>query len=175
MKMNFTTKKITVAALMMAIICVVTMFAKVPIVPFGYANLGTAVILITVMFLGGEVAILSAGIGSMLADLLLGWPEWMISTLIIKTVMALVLLAFIVVKRKNKTKVLSVRVFTGVILVCLWQVAGYVVAGSIIYGSWASGIASGIGLLIEAGVNVIVFFVVATVLEKAGIGKYLKM
>lgn len=172
--MNFTTKKITVAALMIAIVCIVTMFAKVPI-PLGYANLGTSVLMLTVFFLGGEVGLLAAGIGSALSDLLLGYAEWVLPTLIIKTVMALILFAFIIVLRKNPTKIISVRVILGAILLNVWAVIGYVVAGAILYGSIAAGLGSGFGLIVEAGVNIVIFFVVGVILEKAGISKYIKM
>ena len=40
--MKLTVQKLVIAALMIAITCVVTMFAKIPI-PLGYANLGSAV------------------------------------------------------------------------------------------------------------------------------------
>ena len=173
--MKLTVQKLVIAALMIAITCVVTMFAKIPI-PLGYANLGSAVIMLTVFFLGGKIGLLSAGIGSALSDLLLGYGEWILPTLIVKTIMALIFIIILYSKNKGtKVKLYSIRAISGAIIMNVWTVAGYVVAGAILYGSMAAGIGSGLGLILEAVVNIIIFFAVASVLEAAGIRKILNL
>lgn len=53
----------------------------------------------------------------------------------------------------------------------LFMAFGYTVAGAILYGSIASGLASTPGLLAEGVINIIVFYGIMSVLEKAGIRK----
>lgn len=175
MNLKFSTIKIAVGALMMAIIFVVTMFVMIPIPPIGYANLGTLIIMLTAYFLGGEIAIISAGLGSMLADLALGVPVWMPFTFVIKSVMVIILILFVSVAKKKQVKILSFRVIAGSVVLLLWQVAGYMIAGAIISGSVEAGLVTGIGLLFEALVNLIIFLVIGTIMEKSGVSKYLKL
>ena len=50
-----------------------------------------------------------------------------------------------------------------------WMVIGYTAVGSILYGSFAAGLASSPGLITEGVVNIAVYFAAAAVLEKAHI------
>ena len=77
------TRRLTVGAAAAALIFVVTLFVKVPI-PLGYANLGDGVIFLAAVFLPRKEAALAAAVGSALADLMGGFPVWIIPTLIIK-------------------------------------------------------------------------------------------
>ena len=63
---------ITLTGLFMALICVATLFFKVPI-PLGYAHLGTGFIFLAAVFLKNPYAMTATGVGSALADLLGGY------------------------------------------------------------------------------------------------------
>lgn len=77
------------AALFMALICVATMVVKIPSPTQGYVNLGDCVVLLSGWLLGPMYGGAAAGIGSALADLLLGCPHYVSGTLVIKCIMAL--------------------------------------------------------------------------------------
>ena len=69
-----TTLKTVVTALFAALICLATMLVQIPIpATGGYANLGDGVLLIASAVLPLPHAVLAAGVGSMLADLLTGY------------------------------------------------------------------------------------------------------
>ena len=61
-------KKLIIAAMFGAIICVVTMVVKIPLPLGGYVHLGDAFIILAGLYLGWVYGGTAAGIGSMLAD-----------------------------------------------------------------------------------------------------------
>ncbi len=148
--------KLCIFALYMALICVVTMFTKIPI-PLGYAHLGDCFILIFAIFYGGKAGFAVGGIGSAMADLLGGFPYWIVPTFLIKGIMA-VLVSLIARDKKGKYKIYSVRTVIAVVAGMLFMVAGYVVAGGIMQG-FAAGLQSAPGLLLKSVVNLIAFFI----------------
>ena len=85
------TLKIVLTAMFAALICVATMLIRVPIpATGGYANLGDGVILLCAFLMDPICAVIAAGIGSMLADVLAGYMSYAIGTLIIKAGVALI-------------------------------------------------------------------------------------
>ena len=85
------TFKIVLTALFAALICVATMLVQIPIpATGGYANLGDGVILLCAFLMNPVCAVIAAGAGSMLADVLAGYMSCAIGTLIIKAVVALI-------------------------------------------------------------------------------------
>lgn len=81
---------IIITAIMIALICVMTMLVKIPTPTKGYLNLGDCFVLISGWLLGPIYGFLAGGIGSGLADLLSGYPIYIPGTFIIKGLMALV-------------------------------------------------------------------------------------
>lgn len=90
MKTNNVTKLVT-AALMAALTCVVTMILpiKIPLGNEGYIHPGDAFVMLSGIILGPVYGSLAAGIGSALSDLLLGYPNYILPTFIIKSIAAL--------------------------------------------------------------------------------------
>lgn len=175
--MNTNTKKLTTnqicfIALFLALVCVSTLFFKIPI-PLGYAHLGNGFIFLASVFLGNPGGILCAGIGSALADMLGGWYAWMLPTLIIKSLMGGVV-SRIACGKENKPQLLSVKTALALLAGTVIMVFGYFVAGTILYGSLASGIAQIPGLVGEDLVGIVLFYIVGIGLEKTGIHKLLK-
>lgn len=83
------TIKIIMAALMAAMTCIATMIIKVPS-PTGYIHLGDGMVLLSGIILGPIYGGAAAGIGSMFADLFLGYAGFAPATLIIKALAAIV-------------------------------------------------------------------------------------
>lgn len=89
MKTNNNLIKLVTAALMAAMTCVVTMMLPIKI-PYGYIHPGDGFVLLSGIVLGPIYGGLAAGVGSMMADLLGGFPQYAIATFIIKLLAAMV-------------------------------------------------------------------------------------
>lgn len=83
------TKKIVMAALMVAMCCIATMVIRIPSVTGGYIHLGDGLVLLSGIILGPSYGSLAGGVGSMLADLLSGYPQYAVATLLIKGIAAM--------------------------------------------------------------------------------------
>ncbi len=84
------TKKLVISALMAAFTCIATMIIKIQTPTLGYIHLGDGMVLLCGIILGPITGGLSAGIGSMFADLFSGYVSFAPATLIIKALTALV-------------------------------------------------------------------------------------
>lgn len=77
-------------ALFAAMATISTMVLTIPTPTGGYVNLGDVAVLMSAYFLGPWYGALAAGVGSALADLLLGYAIYAPATLLIKGLMAVV-------------------------------------------------------------------------------------
>lgn len=76
---------VALSAIMAALVCMTTMLIQVPNPPTqGYINLGDAMIFVAAVTFGPVIGGFAGGIGSALADVLLGYPHFAIFTLVIK-------------------------------------------------------------------------------------------
>lgn len=136
------TKNIILAAVMSALICVLTMFPKLPIpmVNGGYVHMGDTLIIVAAFLLNPWYAALAAGIGSGLADLFSGYALYMPATFVIKALVALIASAlFIMLKRKQKG--LFILNLLVALLAELVMVLGYFLFESVLYGVGAAAVA----------------------------------
>jgi len=126
------TKKIVMAALMVALTCVTTMIIKIPSPLKGYLNLGDGVVLLAGWMLSPTYGFLAAGLGSALADLFSGYLIYAPATFVIKGLMAL--LAFFGFRMFNK-KLGNIpsRILSGVAAEII-MVLGYFVFEGFLYG-----------------------------------------
>lgn len=169
---KISSKKMCVAAMSMALVCIATMFFKVPI-PLGYAHLGNAFILLGCVLVGNPYAVIIGGIGSALADLLGGYGEWIIPTLIIKGLMGFAV-AYIAHPKEGSCKLLSVRTAIASAVGILIMVLGYFLGGSILYGSLALGAAQIPGLTAEGIVGLILFYILGCAFEKTRVPQLIR-
>lgn len=162
-------KTLCLTAVLAALIFVLTYLPKIPI-PLGYAHLGDAAIFLTVLFANKRNSALAASIGSALADLIGGFPIWIIPTLIIKWIM--VEIVFRVIRpEEGPWHVQSGQTILAFTLSSLWMAAAYTVAGGLLYGSMGAALASTPGLVMEGVINSVVAIVAGAVLQKTGIQK----
>ncbi len=84
---------------------------QIPI-PLGYMHLGNCCILLVSVYFGNMTGMLAGGIGSCLADLLSGYTQWIIPTLIIKGIMGLVI-AMIAYREGEEIRMMRLRTFLG--------------------------------------------------------------
>lgn len=131
--MNNYTQKLTLTALMIAIICLSTMFLGFPIL-YGYVNLGDAAIFLAGFILGPKYGFIAAALGASIADYSLGFTQYMLTTFIVKGLMAFLAGSFR--DKSNAKKVISCAI-GGLIMV-----ASYYITEVIIYGSKISPLAN---------------------------------
>ena len=161
-------KKLCLTALFTAIVCLVTRFIQIPI-PLGYFNIGNCVIITFCCLIECPYGIIIGSVGAALADLI-SFPEWTITTLIIKALMTG--LFYLIVSVPHKKKYLF-NIIAGTVSMLI-PVPGYVLAGSIIYGSFATGLTQTPGLILEYVANVVLFAVLLLAVDKSGIRKLLR-
>lgn len=112
------TQKIVTASMLAALCAVATMVIKVPSPLGGYVNLGDAVVLLCGFMLPLPYAAAAAGIGSALADILLGYAVYAPATFLIKAGMAVIV--FLAVRGRG----VGARILGGA-LAELWMIVGY--------------------------------------------------
>jgi uncharacterized membrane protein len=73
------------SAISIALVCIATMFFQVYVpATRGFFNIGESMVFLSALLFGPFVGALAGGVGSMLADILLGYPYYAPATLIIK-------------------------------------------------------------------------------------------
>ncbi len=117
-------QKMVLAALLAALTCVATSVIHIPTPGTGgYLNLGDCAVLLGAFLLGPAYGAAAAGIGSMLADLLLGYAAYAPATLAVKALMAV---CAAVLFRGLREKIGAVRAaLIGGAAAELWMVSGY--------------------------------------------------
>jgi uncharacterized membrane protein len=135
------TRRLSIASLLAAIICVTTALLKIPTgITNGYVHLGDMFIFLSASVLGPYAAI-PAAIGSGLADLLAGYPLYIIPTIIIKGVMGFIAGKFY----KPNNRILYIIT---ILLTCeLFMALGYWAFETILYGVAAATAAVSMNLL----------------------------
>ena len=104
-------RKLVFAALLAALVCVATMVVQIPSPMQGYVNLGDCFVLLSGWLLGPWYGFAAGGIGSMLADLFLGYAHYAPGTLVIKGLVAL--LAALLYEKLGRSP--AARIASGVV------------------------------------------------------------
>ncbi len=172
MKTNIKTSDIVLSALMMCLIMVAIFILRIP-VPFtqGYVNLSDGIIFLAVMILGYKYGALSAGLGSMMGDIIGGFAMWAPWTFVIKGIMALI---FGLLLQKSKAAEKPVQKVLAMIAGGIFMVFGYFIAEGVMYGSWAIaalGIPWNIG---QFAVGIVLALLLETALGKTSFRRYLR-
>ena len=129
-------RKLTLAGVMAALVFVMTFVPKVPVpMTGGYVHLGDGAIFLAVLLLG-PLGIPAAAIGSGLADILGGYMVYVLPTMVIKALVALI--AWKIWKEGS-----LLRAAIGFILAEIAMVAGYFAFESVMYGAAAAWAAVG--------------------------------
>lgn len=167
-----TAKFVTVNALAIALVCVSTMAIQIPI-PLGYMHLGNTCILLMAVLFGPMTGFLAGGIGSAFADLLTGYTQWVLPTLIIKCLMGFVI-GRIACGKDHQVKMASVRTLCASVAGIAVMVFGYFAAGAVMNGSIYTGLLQVPGLTFEGVLGAVLFYIVGAVLEKAHVERLLQ-
>ncbi len=165
-----TSKKLCIMGLLIALTCAATMCIHIPIpATNGYINVGDSIILITGVLLGNPYAMAAGGIGSALADLLLGYTNYVPVTFVVKGIEG-VLTAVIAGKC---TRFFTFRNMAAAVVGVVWMVLGYFICETFMYGI-AAAAGSVVSNCIQAAGSFVIFIVLGFALYKAKIQNYIE-
>ncbi len=159
------TRKLVLMALLAALTCVTTMVIPIPTpLTSGYVNLGDCFVLISAWLLGPLYGGIAGGVGSALADLLLGYTHYVPGTFLIKGLMAVVAgLLFCAMQHWNKPYLARL---ISAIPAELVMVAGYFGYAWLILGKGVTAAVSSIpSNLFQALVGIVAAFALCAVID----------
>ena len=155
-------RTMVMAAVLAALACVATMVIQIPSPMNGYVNLGDCFVLLSGWLLGPWWGAAAGGIGSMLADLLLGYGHYAPGTLVIKGLMALVgALVFKALGKKSAAALVS-GVVSEVIMV-----VGYFGYAGLLLGKGIGAAASIPGNLVQAALGLVIGLLLFFLLKRS--------
>lgn len=141
-------------ALMAAIIFVTTYVIEIPVGTKAVLHIGDSMVFTGVVMLGKRKATIASAIGMGLFDLLSPYAIWSPFTFVIKGVMAYIAASIAYRKDYNGESLIN-NVFAFVIA-GVWMIAGYYLAGGIIYGSLITALGDIFGNVIQVAAGIII-------------------
>lgn len=156
--------KITHTGIFTAIIMLSTMLVKFSTgLGEGYIHFGDCFIYLSACLLPFPYCLIAGAIGGALADILGGYAIWSIPTFVIKLLIALPFA--LMCKKNNSSKILNKKTALMPVISGGISILGYFIAECILY-SVASATLSILGNSIQAVASGILFYIVATALDK---------
>lgn len=150
--------------LLTALVAVSTMVISIPVpATKGYIHLGDSMIFLTAIMFGRKKGAVAAGVGSAMADMFLGYTHWAIPTLIIKGIMGY---GVGLIAHQEDEKLINVRNIAALIIGALWMVIGYLLAGTMIIGSFEVALTELPANLIQSFGGAILFVPIGIALKK---------
>ena len=163
--MNNQTQNLAITGLLMSLVTVGTMMISIPVpATHGYVHGGDMMIFLAAVLFGKRKGALAGGIGSAIADLLLGYSQWIIPTLIVKGLMGYVIGAL---TNGDTEPILTSRNISAMSLGVLWMTFGYYIAGGFMLGSFAGALAGVPGDLLQGTAGMILFIPIGIALKRS--------
>lgn len=131
--------RIPLYAVLTALVCAATLL-NIPS-PGGYSNFGDAIVLLSALIAGPYWGAVIGGVGSAMADLILGCAYYIPGTLIVKGLCALLCgLIFSIGSRENRH--VTLRLLFATVPAEIWMVLGYFLYKSFLLGNSAGALVS---------------------------------
>lgn len=157
------TKTITRIAVLMALTTVMTMVIHIPTIGTnGYLNLGDMVVFLAAIILGKKGGFLVGGLGSGLADILLGYTHYAPITFIVKGLEGYIAGSLLETKLGQSTPMIATAIGG------IWMAFGYYIAEIFMYGAKAA-LASIPGNLMQGLLGAVTAVILYTALKKTRI------
>ena len=154
------TRKILTAAMLAALTCVATLI-NIPSVD-GYKNLGDCIVILSGCILGPAFGAAAAGIGSALADLILGYAYYIPGTLVIKALMGCLMgAAYLAAGRRCSLKLLGAMLVSEIIMV-----AGYFAYSALLLGQFEAAVLSIWGNVLQGVIGIVGAALILKAFEK---------
>ena len=159
MKQTLQTKNLAILAVIIAFNVALSYVVKIPVpATNGFVNLVEAGIFVAALLGGARSGLIVGGLSGLLLDLLAGYPQWMIFSLVIHGLEGLVVGYFGYQKRVSSQII-------GLIIGSAIMVIGYLLAGALLY-NWTAGVASIVGNIAQAVMGLIVALVLMPVFRR---------
>ncbi|MFA5449880.1 MAG: ECF transporter S component [Clostridia bacterium] len=157
--MDKNAKIIAITAMFASLTIAATIFIKIPLAIKGYIHAGDIIIFVSCFFLRPRYAALSAGVGSMLADLMLGYADYMLPSLFIKAGMAFIA-GIIMYKDPRLIKLIPAYLAGG-----LFMLSGYFVFEGCYFG-WALAVANLPFASLQPAAGIIIGVLIVVILKR---------
>lgn len=158
--------KLVSAALMAAMTCVATIVIAIPSPVGGFIHPGDGLVLLSGIILGPFFGGLAAGIGSMIADLILGYSAYAAATLLIKCLAAITAVCIYRILHRNK-KLKLIPVFAASVLGGALITLGYFIFEGALLGLGFATAAINIPFnLIQNGFGIVISVILFPLLRK---------
>lgn len=159
-KTTIVTKQLTTIAMFVALVTVATVVIAIPAPAGGFLNVGDTVVLIAAACLGPLGGMVAGGLGSCIADLILGYGMYAPFTLVIKGLEGLICGGLILLFDKTlgkRFKNYIAQVIAGVfamIIAALTMSSLYCIADGILYG-WGAAIVNAPVNLLQGAIGIV--------------------
>ena len=121
-------RRLTLVALMSALIFVMTAIPQIPTPIGGYVHLGDVIITFSALAFGPWVGAVAGGLGTALADLYVGYPQFAAISLVVHGLQGLAM--GLIMRRGENAVTLTLTILVGAAIV----VGGYFVAEIFLFG-----------------------------------------
>ncbi|HZK38019.1 MAG TPA: ECF transporter S component [Clostridia bacterium] len=157
-------QNLTILGLLIALVAVSTMAIKIPtIATQGYIHLGDSMIFLAAIMFGKKKGAIAGGLGSAMADLLLGYTHWILPTFIIKALMGY---GIGIIADQESNNLINLRNIIALVFGASWMVFGYFVAGGIMKGSFLVAASSVPANLVQGFVGALLFIPIGAALKR---------
>ncbi len=153
-------RDLTKMAVLMALTTVMTMIIQIPTIGTnGYINLGDMVVFLAAMMLGRKGGFLVGGLGSALADILLGYTHYAPITLIVKGLEGYIAGVLLDTRLGKKRPIFATTI------AAVWMALGYYIPEIFMYGGEAA-LLSVPGNLIQGMIGAVTAVILYSALKK---------
>ncbi len=128
MQKSIDIRRMTLVALMSALIFVMTAIPRIPTPIGGYVHLGDVIITFSALAFGPWIGAIAGGLGTALADLYMGYAQFAVISLVVHGLQGLAI--GLIVRRREGAVTLTLAILAGAAIV----VGGYFVAEIFLYG-----------------------------------------
>jgi len=151
-------KNMLLTALFGAMVYVVTAFVRIP-THQGYIHVGDGIIYIAASILPLPYAMAAGAIGGGMSDYLSGYAAWVLPTVVIKAAQAALF-------RSNRSKIVTKRNITALVLASFVCIGGYYLAGGIMYGDFLTALSDVPTNFIQSMASAVLFVFLGNVLDR---------
>lgn len=175
-KQHFTTKDLVMIGLLAAT-CTVATYIKIPVGTGAFVHLGSAAIFASAILFGGLKGGLAGAIGSGFFDLLGGFSPYTLWSFVIKGIAGWIIGS--VANNRHAKKAVSGKTWKQIVLNvlatllgALWTLAGYLVAWTVVIGSWEAAVGNIMASVLSSAVGIAVGIPLSMALRKP-LAKYI--
>jgi uncharacterized membrane protein len=163
--------RIALIAVLTAVVVVFTILVKIPTPTKGYLNLADLAICFIAFTFSPVTALIAGGLGTCLADIISGYPQWAPISFIVHGLEGL--LVALIVKRTSEqisdgVKVSNLKVLLAMVVCIIVVAGGYFILGAVVMSiGWAAAAAGVPGNIAQAGIGVVAGYALSRSVIKA--------